>query len=220
MYIILLLPWEITSGLQTKEIGQHIYYFDILDSTQNFALQIVNNKNKNGTLIITKNQTNGKGRMNRSWFSDSGSICLSLIIYPKLDIRMIKFFPHITSLALAFTIEKSTKLKPLLKWPNDIMINNKKVGGILIDVSITSNKLEYVIIGIGINFKSNLNKLEKILKINNDKCKITSLYNYNNKTTSTTFIQHFFLELEKLFDVLQHNNINFIIQNWKRRTYT
>jgi len=152
----LLLPWEITENLKTKFIGKRAYYFDSIDSTQDFALKIASQDNENGTVIISKKQTGGKGRMKRKWFSPVGGIWMSVIIHPDFDISNITLVPIATSLALCMAIEKTIKIRPKLKWPNDITIKGKKVAGILVDTSIESNKIESLILGVGINFKNRL----------------------------------------------------------------
>ena len=80
-----LLPWEIKDGLKTKWIGKKIYYFDTIDSTQSYALEIAENKNEDGSVVIAQKQTKGKGRMNRRWISPEGGIWLSIIFQPKTD---------------------------------------------------------------------------------------------------------------------------------------
>jgi len=147
----LMLPWEITSGIKTQKIGKRAYYFDVIDSTQNFASQIASNTNEDGTVIISQKQTNGRGRMNRNWVSPSGGIWLSVVLHPKFDILVTTLFPIGASLALALAIEKTMKVKPELKWPNDITINGKKIAGMLIDLDIESNKIKNLILGVGIN---------------------------------------------------------------------
>ena len=81
-----LLPWEITRDLKTQLIGKRVYYFEEIDSTQNFALQIAPNKKENGTIVIGQKQTNGKGRLNRKWISPKGGISFSVILHPKFTI--------------------------------------------------------------------------------------------------------------------------------------
>jgi len=122
----LLLPWEITQNLNTKFLGKRVYYFDSTDSTQNFAMEIASNDNENGTVIISKKQTRGRGRMKRKWKSPTGGIWMSIIIHPKFDIYYTTLVPIATSLALCMAIEKILKIKPELKWPNDVTLKGKK----------------------------------------------------------------------------------------------
>ena len=96
----LLLPWEITTELNTKSLGQQAYYYDSVDSTQNEALKIANESNKDGIIIIAEKQTGGKGRSGRKWISPKGGIWFSIILHPKFDISNITLFPIASSLAL------------------------------------------------------------------------------------------------------------------------
>ena len=117
-----LLPWELTENLNTKFLGKRIYYFDSIDSTQNFAIKIASNNNENGTIVISKKQTGGRGRMKRKWKSPLGGIWMSIVIHPEFDISYTTLVPIATSLALSIAIEKILKIKPELKWPNDITL--------------------------------------------------------------------------------------------------
>ena len=129
----LLLPWEITQGLKTKFLGQEIFYFDSIESTQDHALKMAINSKTNGTMIIAGRQTGGKGRGGRKWLSPEGGIWLSLILHPEFDVSKATLFPLASSLALSNGIEKSFNIKTELKWPTDLTIKSKKVAGILVD---------------------------------------------------------------------------------------
>ena len=156
-----LLPWEISAKLKTKYIGKRIYYFEETDSTQNFALQIAQNKKENGTIIIAQKQTGGKGRLNRKWISPKGGIWFSIILHPNFTIEESVLLPIVTAIALSNAIQKSLKIKTNVKWPNDITLKRKKVAGIIIDASFQSNVIENIIIGVGINYKIKSKELEK-----------------------------------------------------------
>ena len=161
-----LLPWELTKNLNTKFLGKRIYYFDSIDSTQNFAIKIASNNNENGTVVISKKQTGGRGRMKRKWKSPPGGIWMSIVIHPEFDISYTTLVPIATSLALSIAIEKILKIKPELKCPNDITLKGKKVAGILLDASIVSNKIENMVLGVGINFKIKPTELANTIKKN------------------------------------------------------
>ena len=122
-----LLPWEVCKNLTTKFIGKRIYYFDEIDSTQNFALQIAQDKKENGTIVIGQKQTNGKGRLNRKWVSPKGGIWFSIILHPKFTIEESVLLPIVSSVSLSNAINKSLNLKTNVRWPNDIKMNRKKV---------------------------------------------------------------------------------------------
>ncbi len=214
----LLLPWEVISGLETKVLGQRAYYFDIIDSTQNQALKM-NNEN-DGTIIIAEKQTGGRGRSGRKWISPKGGIWFSLILHPKFDISNTTLFPIASSLALSYAIEKTCKISPELKWPNDLTIKGKKLAGMLVDASFESNKIENLVLGVGINFEINSKEIEKILKKTPNFYGVTSLSEQKNKINPIKLIQSFLLELEKIYEDLNRNQTNKIIAEWTKRSST
>ncbi len=214
----LLLPWEITENLKTKFIGKRAYYFDTIDSTQDFALKIASQDNENGTIIISKKQTGGKGRMKRRWFSPIGGIWMSIIIHPDFDISNTTLVPIATSLALCKAIEKTTRIKPELKWPNDITIKGKKVAGILVDTSIESNKIESLILGVGINFKIKQDKLKKNIVNSPNYYGATTLVKKNE--SALHLVQQFLYELEVIFQWINSGLTKKIICGWTKRSST
>ena len=216
----LLLPWEITNGLKTKTIGQQAYYFDSLESTQNQALKMADDPTNNGSVIIAEKQTGGKGRSGRKWISPKGGIWLSLILYPKFDISITTLFPIASSLALSKSIEQVFKISPELKWPNDLTIKSKKIAGMLVDVSLESNKIEKLVLGVGINFDVDVKSIEKKLKNTPNFYGVASLGDYKKDVKAPYFVQVFFIELEKIYESLNKKDIKKIISEWTKRSST
>ena len=214
----LLLPWEITENLKTSLLGKKIYYFNTIKSTQNFAINIATNHNENGSVIISKRQTQGKGRLNRKWKSPLGGIWLSLIVQPKFDSSQITIVPIATSLALHYAIEKVLKIKTELKWPNDLTLKGKKIAGILLDSSIESNKIEYLVLGVGINFKINSSSLGKSLKKTPNFYGVASLVKKNEK--SLPLVTQFLYELENILAMIESRYNKKIISQWINRSST
>ena len=216
----LLLPWEIVSGLETKVLGQQAYYFDSIDSTQSQAMKMVNESKKEGTIIIAEKQTGGRGRTGRQWISPKGGIWFSIILHPKFDISNTTLFPIASSLALSIAIQKTCKISTELKWPNDLTIKGKKLAGMLIDASFESNKIENLVLGVGINFNVNVKEIEKVLKKTPNFYGVSSLNDQKNKTSQIELIQSFLLELEKVYEELNNNQIKKIITEWTKRSST
>ena len=193
-----LFPWEITSGLKTKIIGQQSYYFDSIDSTQNQALKMADDPANNGTIIIAAKQTGGKGRSGRKWISPKGGIWFSIILQPKFDISITTLFPIASSLALSNAIEKTFKVSPELKWPNDLTIKGKKIAGMLVDASLESNRIENLVLGIGINFDIDVKQIEKTLKGSSNFYGVASLSEQKKKVKPIQLVQTFLAEFEKI----------------------
>ena len=142
-------PAAITDGLATRFIGQEVSCYPSLPSTNDVAKHQAQEGAKEGTVIIAEEQTAGRGRIKRSWLSPRGSIALSIILYPPL--AYLPSLIMVASLAVARAIEQVTGLKSQIKWPNDVLVNNKKVCGILIESGVKGSKVDYAIIGIGLN---------------------------------------------------------------------
>ena len=215
-----LLPWEITEGSKTKIIGKQAYYFDSIDSTQNQALTMAFDKENNGAVIVAEKQTSGKGRLGRKWESPKGGIWLSIILQPKFDIGVTTLFPLAASLALSNAIEKTSKIKSELKWPNDITIKGKKVAGILVDVSLESNKIENLVLGVGVNFDVNTKQIEKSLKGTPNFYGVASLSQQNKNTRPIELVNSFLSELEKIYFMLNSGDVKKIIEEWTKKSST
>lgn len=216
----LLLPWEVTTGLKTKIIGKRVYYFDSIDSTQNFASTIAENPKENGTIIISNKQSSGKGRMNRKWISPKGGLWFSIILQPKFDVSIVTIFPLAASLALSIAIEKTLGKKSELKWPNDVTVNHKKVAGMLVDLALASNSIESLILGVGINFKIDAIQLEKSIKKMENFYGVTSLVDKTKNKNPVKLLQSFLAELEKICGLLEEGKHKKIINDWTKKSST
>jgi BirA family biotin operon repressor/biotin-[acetyl-CoA-carboxylase] ligase len=216
----ILFPWEVTSELKTKLIGQKAYYFDSIDSTQNQALKIANEPENNGAVIIAAAQTGGKGRTGRKWISPKGGIWFSIILHPKFDISITTLFPIASSLALSKAIENTFEITPELKWPNDLTIKSKKIAGILVDAAFESNKIESLVLGVGINFNVDIKAIKKTLKDTPNFYGVSSLSEQNKKVKPIQLVQNFFVELEKIYELLNKKQTKKIILEWTKRSST
>ncbi|MEH7523703.1 biotin--[acetyl-CoA-carboxylase] ligase, partial [Bacillus sp. JJ1503] len=143
---------EIRLGLLTKFIGKNIHYEESVDSTQKIAHRLANEDTPEGTVIIAEEQLLGRGRMDRRWHSPKYTgIWMSVILRPNLPPPKAPQLTLITAVAVVQAIEELTDLSPQIKWPNDILINGKKVTGILTELQADADRITSIIIGIGIN---------------------------------------------------------------------
>ena len=212
------LPWEIKEDLNTKFLGNRIYYFNTIDTTQNFAMNIASKKNEDGSVVISKKQTGGKGRMNRKWKSPVGGIWMSIIIHPKFDITYATLVPIATSLAICIAIEKTLKINTKLKWPNDVTVKGEKVAGVLINASMISNQIENMVLGIGINFKINPDELKNSIKKTPNFYGVATLVKKNQ--SMSPLVKQFLYELENVLQLINSGQIKKIINGWTKRSST
>ena len=143
---------ELLSCLKTEWAGGRTVYFDATDSTNIQARRLAEAHAPHGTLVVSDRQDGGKGRRGRSWASPSGvGIWMSLILRPEIAPSSASMLTLAAALAVREGIQEETGLSPLIKWPNDLVLNGKKICGILTEMSTELMEIQYVITGIGIN---------------------------------------------------------------------
>ena len=212
-----LLPWEITKDLKTKTVGKRVYYFEEIDSTQNFAEQIALDEKENGTIVIAEKQTAGKGRLDRKWTSPKGGIWFSLIIHPKFDVSTSTLVPIAGAVALAKAIKNTLNIDVSVKWPNDITLNGKKVAGMLVDASFQANNIDYLILGIGINFDIDTKKIEKRLSKSANFYGVNSLRKKDDNTPPKILLREFLVQFEKILMQLNKGEKAKIVKEWTKK---
>lgn len=215
----LLIPQEVQKGLSTKYIGKEIYYFPELKSTniiaKEKALHRAEGMNE-GTLIITERQSAGKGRLGRKWFSPTGGIWLSIILYPQLPPSYIPRITLMTAVAVVKAIKVCTQIKSQIKWPNDILINEKKVCGILTEMSAELDIINWVVVGIGINANIDIQDFPEDIQENTISLKEASGKKISRVKLAQTFLQEF----EKYYDKLKRKEFSSILKEWKLYSHT
>ena len=189
-------PTSITKGLITRFTGQNILYYPTLTSTNDIARQQALQKVPEGTAVIADQQTTGRGRLKRVWVSPKGNIAVTIVLYPAR--KNLHYLTMLASLAVLHSIEKTTGLKCQLKWPNDVLIKNKKVCGILLESQADAESVTFAVIGIGINVNMKLADYPEISSI------ATSLTDELGKEVSRLdLIRNLFIEMERLYLRLQ-----------------
>ena len=196
----------ITRDLETRFVGQRVIYYPSLTSTMEVARREAQQGAVAGTVIVADEQTAGKGRLKRTWLSPRGSLALSIILYPGLD--YLPSLIMLTSLAVLYSIGAVTGLKAQIKWPNDVLLNGRKVCGILIESDVQGNAVNYPIIGIGINVNLRPADFPEIQPI------ATSLSDELGRDVSLlSLIRGLLVEIERLYLVLSAGGS--IYQEWR-----
>jgi BirA family biotin operon repressor/biotin-[acetyl-CoA-carboxylase] ligase len=202
---------KIKEKLQTKLIGKTMLYFSEAASTNDFAKEMAATGAEEGTVIIAETQTSGKGRLGRDWASPKGGIWLSTILRPKLRPNDIPKLTLMTSLAVAKTISQLFNLRTEVKWPNDVLINAKKVCGILTEANTRGNITDFVVVGIGINANIELYSLPKQVGEN-----ATSLkYELKREIDREQFLRVLLEKMEQYYVTLTERKFKPILRKWK-----
>lgn len=142
---------DIAEGLDLKVIGTEIVTLKTVDSTNEEIKRRAQKNAESGLVVIACNQTAGKGRLGRSWFSSDGGIYFSVLLRPELPPNDISGITLAAGLGVCVAIRKLTGLNAMIKWPNDVIIGNKKVCGILTEMTAQTDMVDFVVVGIGIN---------------------------------------------------------------------
>lgn len=143
---------EIKSLMHTDWVAKEVLYFDTIDSTNTKAQELAEKGYPSGTLVVADKQESGKGRRGRSWVSPSGTgIFMTLMIKPDINPNNASMLTLVAALAVAKVITSVTGEEALIKWPNDIVVNGKKVCGILTEMNAQFDYINHIVVGIGIN---------------------------------------------------------------------
>ncbi|MFA5156755.1 MAG: biotin--[acetyl-CoA-carboxylase] ligase [Candidatus Omnitrophota bacterium] len=208
-----LFPSEIEAGLKTKFIGKKIYYFDSIASTMDMAMQLGMKQATEGTIVLSEAQHKGRGRMGRDWASPKyKGIYMSLILRPEVFPGQLPILTLLAAVSICEAIGHETGLEVKIKWPNDIFIHNKKLGGILTELSAEADEVRFVAIGIGLN-------------VNNDKKSLvsgaTSVREEKGEAVSRiSLFQEILRRIEENYLVFQKKGPNPVTDKWRQYNIT
>ena len=201
----------VQNELPTRFIGHKIIYYPSLNSTMDAAKKEAQWGAEAGTVIVAGEQTAGRGRLQRTWFSPAGGLAFSVILRP--NINYLPYMIMLASLAVTYGVRSLTGLKPQIKWPNDVLIGEKKICGILIENDIRKNILRHIVIGIGLNVNLQLSQFPEIAGI------ATSLSDQLNRQVSRSeVLRSVLVEMDKLYSVLPNGEI--LLHQWKNNLVT
>jgi len=199
----LLFPYEFP-GLEER-----IHYFPEIGSTMDVARELAKKGAGEGTIVIAEAQTRGRGRLSREWLSPEGGIYFTLIFRPKISPAYASRINLMASVAVATTIRKLFGLNAELKWPNDVLIEGRKVCGILAEMDAEMDVVNFVNVGIGINANTSIPQFEKT---------VTSLKDALGREVSRKeFLSVLLMEIERRQPLLMKADL---LEEWKKLSAT
>lgn len=201
---------KIKESLETEIIGKKIYHYDQVNSTNKIASKLAKYGANEGTIVIAEKQSSGKGRRGREWYSSEKGLWFSLILKPEIEIAETHFLTINASLAIYYAL-KERGIKAEIKWPNDILYENRKVCGILSEMNSSSEKLNYVITGIGIN----VNQENFPVEIED---KATSLFKIlGSKVDKLNLLKDILFYFENFYFRFLNGDKEKLLEKWKRK---
>ena len=196
---------------QQTTSGYRIYHFDNVPSTNDMAKKIARRSEEERIVIVADTQTRGRGRLGRQWISPKGGLWLSIIVRPQICLKEALKLTFITSTTVARTLQEMFGLRTEVKWPNDVLVNGRKICGILTETSTKGNIVEFAVVGIGLNvnidletFPSNLRKTVTSLK-----CELN--YEVKRKALMENLLEYF----ERRYKCLLDGKWDSLLQEWK-----
>ena len=206
-----LIPEEIESGLEQASIfAGNIIYYKTIESTNLIAKKMAMDGAVEGTIVIADEQTMGRGRLNREWISPPNkNILFSIIFRPQILLAQLFSLTMLTSLSVVKAIAKTTGLKALIKWPNDIYIDRLKSGGILTEFNGEQDRINFVVVGTGLNVNFDPSLSDKIQN------GATSLSKeLGKKISRVKLLRAILKEIEKYYHLIQIGKRYQIHKEW------
>lgn len=201
---------EIKNSLQ-KTIFKDIIYFKHIDSTNTAAMELAEKGFQEGTVLIADEQTQGKGRLCRKWLSPAGkNLYMSIILKPHILPSDAAFLTLMSAVACASALRRLTSVPVSIKWPNDLMASDRKLGGILTEIKADMDRIMHAVIGIGININLEAGDMPDEIKA----C-ATSIKNETGDAQSRTLIAAEILkELDRWYNILLNKGKVTIKDEW------
>lgn len=203
-------PETIRKGLETDFVGKNLLYYQEVKSTNEMAKEIASTCG-NGTIVLAEVQTGGRGRLSRLWRSPPGGVWISLVLKPEIALVHAYRINMTVSVAIARTLFQLYGLNAGIKWPNDILVNGRKLCGILMEVSAETDRLEYAVVGIGINANVVVDEFPRDWNA-------TSLsMETGSQVSRTQLIQTLLREIELAYEQMSTPKIS---SEWRERSVT
>lgn len=214
-----LLPYEVHKKLRTQVIGKKMRYFDHTPSTIWVGKQMCTEHDPvklHGTVIIAEEQTGGVGRLGRAWVSPSGGIWVTTILKPHIPVDRVFMITMAGSIAVARAIRKEYNIGALIKWPNDIFIGDKKVAGLLLEISAESDIIHYCLLSCGIDVNIPIAQFAPELQN-----AVTSIsIEVGHEVDRAAFLARILKEFEMRYQLVESGEYEAIIEEWKSISYT
>ncbi len=206
-----LLPQEMNLRLKTRFLGRIVHYYEQVASTNDVALELAASGVPEGTAVVAENQTRGRGRFGRHWFSPRGkNLIVSLVLRPPFAPGRVSQLGITTAVSAAVSLRNLFDLPALIKWPNDIYIRGKKAGGILTELSAELDRVHHAVVGIGLNLNLQKEEIPASLRPNCTSVEIETGEKCDRIEVTVTLLN----ELEQRYRTLLREGFSPIIDEW------
>jgi BirA family transcriptional regulator, biotin operon repressor / biotin---[acetyl-CoA-carboxylase] ligase len=204
---------EIKHNLHTDLIGKKLYHYPSISSTNEKAKTLADHGMKEGTVVISDIQTQGRGRKQRSWSSSNGGLWFSIILRPKISLSNAMQVTMCAACAVTEGIQRQLTIQPSIKWPNDVLIEKKKICGILTEIAAEIDEINYLIVGIGLN-------VNNTLPVHLQKYSTTLKEEIKKEVKLTPLLINIFESFDRFYQSLKQGDLASIKKTWRSNSST
>jgi BirA family biotin operon repressor/biotin-[acetyl-CoA-carboxylase] ligase len=205
---------DIEEALGTTRLGTRFYYFPELDSTNNYARALAERGAPEGVVVIAEQQTQGRGRLARRWESPPYlNLYCSIILRPTLPPARAPQITLTAAVALSEAIASFSPVPPAIKWPNDILTAGKKLAGVLTEAVVDQRKVEFVILGIGVNLNYSFEAMPAGIRERATSLSILT----GQKVKREDFCRRLIQDLDRCYAVLEEQGFAALAPLWDAR---
>jgi BirA family biotin operon repressor/biotin-[acetyl-CoA-carboxylase] ligase len=203
---------QVRDGLITRRLGTNLHYFSEIDSTNSYARRLAEQGAGEGEVIIAETQTRGRGRLGRTWVSPPWvNLYFSVILRPQLPPVNAPQLTLMAAVALTDTIASFIGTLPTIKWPNDILVGGKKLAGVLTESSCDSERIEFVILGIGVNLNYPLALMPEVIRERATSVLILT----KNYVSREAFVRRLIQDLDRCYGELEEDGFDSLATRWE-----
>src|SRR5215475_5957651 len=203
---------RVLDGLATRRLGAKLHYFAEIDSTNAYARCLAEQGANEGEVVLAEAQTQGRGRLRRSWISPPFvNLYFSVILRPRLAPVHAPQLTLMAAVALVDTVASFIGTPPTIKWPNDILVGGKKLAGVLTESSCDSERIEFVILGIGVNLNYPVASMPEMIRE-----RATSILALTKKNIEReAFFQRLIRDLDRCYGELEEMGFDSLASRWE-----
>src|SRR5215510_12981141 len=203
---------RVCDGFATRRLGSKLHYFAEIDSTNAYARSLAEQGANEGEVVVAETQTQGRGRLGRSWISPPFvNLYFSVILRPRLLPVDAPQLTLMAAVALADTVASFISIPPTIKWPNDILVEGKKLAGVLTESSCDTERIEFVILGIGVNLNYSIASMPEMIRQ-----RATSLLSLTKKSIEReVFLQTLIQDLDRCYGELEEMGFDSLAPRWE-----
>lgn len=209
---------ETMSRMGSETLGRSVLYLDTVDSTQDVLMGKAGSV-PDGTVLVARTQTRGRGRLGRIWASPPGTLAFSVLLRPRIPASLSGLVMLASSISLHRAIADHASDRATIKWPNDVLIDDAKVAGIIVDTSL-QDAIQWMVVGVGVNVSSNPAEVHSLLGAGDLLGRAGSLADYNPTASGLELLSAFLADLDSHYSRINGGDHRYLVPLYQEKCST